>query len=106
MQGVAGRDGSDPGSEVEIEITVEGTPNPNAAKFVLGGVTIGETSRSYFDPNDAADDPLAERLFAIDGVRAVFMVDDFITVTKTDEADWTELVDRVESAIRSGLSEG
>jgi hypothetical protein len=26
-------------------------------------------------------------------------VDDFITVTKTDEAEWSDLVDRVEEAI-------
>lgn len=87
-----------------IDIRVEGTPNPNAAKFVLGRRLLGEGSRSYFDPETARGDPLAERLFRIEGVRALLLVEDFITVTKTDEADWPALVEEVEAAIRSELS--
>ena len=73
----------------ELNVRVEGTPNPNAAKFVLDRPVLGDGSRSYFDAQTAENDPLARRLFAIDGVRALFMVDDFITVTKRDDADWT-----------------
>ena len=87
----------------ELKIRVEGTPNPNAAKFVLDRVILEEGSRSYFDNRDAQDDPLAKRLFAIDGVRAIFMVEDFITITKSDEATWSEIVEDVEFAIRSEL---
>lgn len=87
----------------ELKITVEGTPNPNAAKFVLDRAVPGEGSRSYFEAGDARGDPLAERLFDLEGVRALFMVDDFITVTKDDEAAWPDLVERVETVIRDEL---
>jgi hypothetical protein len=86
------------------EITVQGTPNPNAAKFVLDREVPGEGSRSYFDPESASGDPLAERLFAIDGVRALLLVENFITVTKTDEIEWPDLVEAIEAAIRTELS--
>ncbi len=87
----------------DLTITVEGTPNPNAAKFVLDRDLPGEGSRSYFNAAAATNDPLAKRLFAIDGVRALLLVENFITVTKTDEVDWSALVPRVEKAIREGL---
>ena len=85
-------------------VHVEGTPNPNAAKFVLDRPLPLEGSRSYFDPEAARGDPLAERLFAVDGVEALFMVDDFITVTKAEEREWPELVGPVRDAIASALS--
>ncbi len=86
-----------------IEITVQGTPNPNAAKFVLDRQVPGEGSRSYFDAEDASGDALAERLFAVDGVRALLLVENFITVTKTDDQEWPDLVERIEAAIRAEL---
>lgn len=87
----------------DVSVSVEGTPNPHAAKFVLDRPLLGEGSRSYFDPGAAEGDPLAERLFEIEGVRAVFMVEDFITVTKREEVEWAEIVDRVQEAIRTAL---
>ena len=87
----------------DIQITVEGTPNPNAAKFVLDRDVPGEGSRSYFDPAAAAADPLAARLFEVGGVRALLFVENFITVTKTGDLEWPELLDGIETAIREGL---
>ena len=87
------------------KISVHGTPNPNAAKFVLDREVPGEGSRSYFDAKSASGDPLAERLFAIDGVRALLLVENFITVTKTDEIEWPDLVEHIETAIRTELGD-
>ena len=42
-------------------------------------------------------------LMALEGVASVFMVEDFVTVTKRPEADWQELIPRVEAAIRANL---
>lgn len=89
----------------DIQITVEGTPNPNAAKFVLDRELPGGGSRSFFDAESAADDRLAARLFELPGVRALLFVENFITVTKRDDADWENLVEDVKSAIRDGLPE-
>lgn len=86
-------------------IQVQGTPNPNAAKFVLGASTLGEEGRTYFDAEAAEGDPLAERLFGVDGVRALFMVDNFITVTKAEGATWDDLVEPIREAIQEELGE-
>ncbi len=86
-------------------IQVQGTPNPNAAKFVLGQSMLGDEGRTYFDAEAAEGNPLAERLFGVDGVRALFMVDNFITVTKAEGATWDDLVEPIREAIAEELDE-
>ena len=85
------------------DITVQGTPNPNAAKFVVSGASLGSKSRSYFGAGEAGDDELATRLFAVDGVRALLIVDNFITVTKSDEVTWDDIVEDVTWIIGEAL---
>lgn len=84
-----------------LQIDVQGTPNPNAAKFVLDRDLPEPGSRSYFSAASAEGDPLAARLFEVPGVRALLLVENFITVTKTDDREWPDLVDDVEEAIRA-----
>jgi len=86
-----------------VKITIEGTPNPNAAKFVLDRPVPGPGGRSYFDADAASEDPLASRLFALDGVRALLFVENFITVTKAEGVEWDALVRDVRTAIEAGL---
>ncbi len=86
-------------------VQVHGTPNPNAAKFVLDHSVLGDQGRSYFDAESAESDTLASRLFEIAGVRALFMVDNFITVTKSDEASWDDMVETIRTSIQEGLGE-
>jgi hypothetical protein len=86
-------------------IQVQGTPNPNAAKFVLGRSMLGDEGRTYFDAAAAEGNPLAERLFEVEGVRALFMVDNFITVTKAEDATWDDLVEPIRETIAEELEE-
>ena len=88
----------------DLAIQVEGTPNPNAAKFVLERSALGSEGRTFFDRTAATGDPLAERLFRVAGVRALFMVENFITVTKADDVAWDEIVEEILCAIRKELS--
>ena len=89
----------------ELEIQVEGTPNPHAAKFTLSRSLPVEGSRSYFEAEETEDDPLAAELFEIEGVRALLIVDDFITVTKAEGVEWDDLVEPVTAAIRRRFPE-
>lgn len=87
-----------------LTVEFQQTPNPNAGKFVVSQqVAPVGTSKSYYDPDEAREDPVARALMGLEGVRSVFMVDDFITVTKTPAARWDALVPRVEEAIREHL---
>ena len=68
-------------------IQTEETPNPESLKF-LPGVTISEMPMNFIDISNAANSPLAKKLFTLDSVRSVFLGYDFITVTKQEEAKW------------------
>ncbi|MEE8487189.1 MAG: NifU N-terminal domain-containing protein [Gemmatimonadota bacterium] len=85
------------------DVQVQGTPNPNAAKFVLERSVLGDEGRTYFDAESAEHDSLAARLFRVAGVRALFMVDNFITVTKADESSWDDMVDTIRTSIQEEL---
>jgi hypothetical protein len=87
----------------QADITVQGTPNPNAAKFVVGGASLGTRSRSYFGPGEVGDDDLAASLFGVVGVRALLIVDNFITVTKADEVAWDDIVEDITCIIGEAL---
>lgn len=88
----------------ESSVRVEGTPNPNAAKFVVESGLLGDEGRSYFDAAEAADDPLAARLFQVAGVRALLMVDNFITVTKAETVEWDDIVEELKWIIEDVLA--
>ena len=63
-------------------IQTETTPNPATLKFLPGRTVLKEGTLDIRDPKGAEQSPLAERLFAIDGVSGVFFGHDFIAVTK------------------------
>lgn len=84
----------------ETTVRFQPTPNPNAGKFTLNRKVIeGKASRSFYNAEDAADHAVAAALFELEGVVSVFMVDDFITVTKSPESEWPSLIPNVQSAI-------
>ena len=76
------------------------TPNPNAMKFVLD-VTLDE--RILAHRGDASDDPFVRALLDVDGVESVFGINDFVTVTRAADADWTPIVCAVEVAAANHL---
>jgi Fe-S cluster biogenesis protein NfuA len=79
-------------------IQTETTPNPATLKFLPGRVVLGQGTLDLRDSKTAEQSPLAERLFAIDGVNGVFFGHDFITVSKR-EGDWAHLKPAILGAI-------
>jgi Fe-S cluster biogenesis protein NfuA len=86
-------------------IQTEATPNPASLKFLPGRVVLGTGTAEYRDAGEASASPLAERLFAVDGVGGVFLGGDFITVTKTD-GEWQHIKPAVLGAIMEHFMSG
>ncbi len=73
-------------------IETEDTPNPATLKFLPGGRDVmGSGTADFTSEASAARSPLASALFSLDGVARVFLGADFITVTKTDAHEWSEI---------------
>lgn len=83
---------------------IEGTPNPNAIKFVLKEPLTWGITRSYDNAAAAAADSLASALFAIPHVINVFYVDRWITVTQDGGTGWPELLKQLAVPIRAAVS--
>jgi len=80
---------------------IQETPNPNAVKFILKEPVSYGTSHSFKTAESAEEDNLAKSLFDIGDVVSVFYMDKMITVEKTDEADWDEILPALAVPIRA-----
>ena len=72
-------------------IETEGTPNPATLKFLPGRDVMGAGTADFAAASAAGRSPLAQALFQLPGVARVFLGGDFVTVTKSDLADWQAL---------------
>lgn len=71
-------------------IQTEDTPNQNTLKFIPEKTVLDSTigSLQYKKGDDTSSSPLAERILQIEGVEAVLLGSDFISVTKHNDFDW------------------
>lgn len=85
---------------MSVNVTPQPTPNPTAYKFSLDRPVIESGSQTYASAAAAAAHPLAAAIFAVSGVASVFLLKNFVTVTRAPDARWQDLVPAVEEAIR------
>ncbi len=84
-----------------ITIYSEATPNPDTMKFVLNRLLLPNDTADFPDAASASDSPLASELFNnFDYVRGVFIMNNFVTITKVDHADWYELIPAMKEFIK------
>lgn len=87
-------------------IQTEATPNPEVLKFLPGKAVLGEGTRDFRSPEEAAASALAAELFEITGVNRVFYGPDFITVGKHESVDWPLLKAPILAAIMDHFTSG
>ena len=87
-------------------IQTEATPNPATLKFLPGREVVAAGTADFPTRADAEGSPLAERLFAVDGVSGVFFGPEFITVTKDEALAWDHLKPAILGAIMEHFQSG
>lgn len=80
-------------------VETQDTPNPHTVKFMPGVVVLQSGIKSFNDEDDTSMSPLATALFKVDGIKGVFLAQDFISITKSSEQDWSYLRPLVLSTI-------
>ena len=89
-----------------VSIYLEANPNPNSLKFVVNRTLLPDgISFDFPDLESACNAPLAQQLLQLDYVTRVFYMGNFITVTKTGEADWYEIRGEIKNQIAAYLEE-
>jgi Fe-S cluster biogenesis protein NfuA len=86
-------------------IQTEATPNPATLKFLPGRTVLTHGTLEIRDAATAAQSPLAERLFGIEGVSGVFLGSDFISITKSD-GEWQQLKPAILGAVMEHFMSG
>ena len=87
-------------------IQTESTPNPATLKFLPGQTVLDRGTADFTESDAAAVSPLAARVFAVNGVTGVFLGSDFVTVTKTDAAQWDHIKPAILGAIMEHYQSG
>ncbi|MFA8439124.1 NifU N-terminal domain-containing protein [Pueribacillus sp. YX66] len=84
-----------------ISFRIDQTPNPNALKITATKVIFEGTKSHSFKKDDNPDHPLANALLKIEGVDNVFGYQDFVTVNKTFDADWNDILPKIEKVFNN-----
>ncbi|MCB0478612.1 MAG: NifU family protein [Crocinitomicaceae bacterium] len=89
-------------------VYAEITPNPSTVKYVSDHRICELPGEFEFDSINEAKgiSPLAEELFALPFVDAVYLANNFVTVTKTDNVDWDFINMELREFIRNYLNQG
>ncbi len=90
-------------SSSEVLVRIQGTPNPNAWKFILDRPVLNEGKATYADPQEAAQNRLASSLFDVPDVRQVHFFQNVITITHNFDADVDSLQKAVVSVIQTRM---
>jgi len=91
---------------ININVYTESTPNPATMKFLVNKLLING-SLDFATKESADSSPFAKELFKFNFVNGVFFASNFVTVTKTEDADWADieqiLKEFVKGAVESEL---
>lgn len=89
-----------------VSIYTEMTPNPETMKFVANKLLYPGKSIDFSDEGSATPSPLAKELFTFPFVRGVFIASNFVTLTKTADTQWDEVIPSVREFLKQYLEEG
>jgi NFU1 iron-sulfur cluster scaffold homolog, mitochondrial len=95
-----------------IFIQTEETPNPESLKFLPGRPVLEKSENNSgvyavkSEKDVIARSPLMKALFAVEGVKSVYLGSDFVTVTKVAERPWMHVKAFIFSAIMDHFASG
>ncbi|HTQ63659.1 MAG TPA: NifU N-terminal domain-containing protein [Puia sp.] len=89
-----------------ISIYTEMTPNPETMKFVANKLLYPGKSIDFPDVESSKPSPLAVELFGFPFIKSIFIASNFVTLTKTTETDWNDVIPTVRHFLKEYLEEG
>jgi NFU1 iron-sulfur cluster scaffold homolog, mitochondrial len=89
-----------------ISIYTEMTPNPETMKFVANKLLFPGKSIDFPDVEAAKPSPLATELFGFPFIKSIFIASNFVTLTKTNETDWADVIPSIRLFLKDYLEDG
>lgn len=91
--------------KVPVEVYTEVTPNPSVLKFVANKKII-VSDVEFKNIEEAKDSPLATELFNFPFVKEVFISENYVSITKFDIAEWSDITIEIRSFIKQFITDG
>jgi NFU1 iron-sulfur cluster scaffold homolog, mitochondrial len=89
-----------------VSIYTEMTPNPETLKFVANKLLYPGKSIDFATEDEAMPSPLAKELFGFPFVKGVFIASNFVTITKTLDTNWDDVMSNLRQFLKEYLEEG
>ena len=89
-----------------MKITIKETQNPKIVKFELKDFITQNENFEYKNIDEAKNSPLAQQLFYLPFVKAVYITGNFIAIERYEIVEWTDVQDDVAEQIENFISAG
>jgi len=89
-----------------IEVYAEATPNPDTMKFVFNKMIFNGDALDFPKAENLHVSPLARNLFEFNFVNGVFIMNNFVTITRVANSNWEDLIPVVKEFLKSYISSG
>ncbi|WP_353776811.1 NifU N-terminal domain-containing protein [Winogradskyella sp. 3972H.M.0a.05] len=96
---------SNSNKKVPVTVYAESTPNPSVMKFVANKKLVLQPVE-FNSIDDSKSAPFASELFHFPFVKGVFMDENFVSITKYDVAEWTDITMEIREFVRSYIETG
>jgi len=80
--------------------------NPETMKFVANKLLYPGKSIDFQTEDAALPSPLARELFGFPFIKGVFIASNFVTLTKTPDADWNDIIPSIREFLKEYLQDG
>ncbi len=82
----------------------ESTPNPSVLKFVANKKLV-TSSHEFTSIDDTSYSPMAKALFHFPFVKGVFLDENYVSITKYDMAEWSDITLELREFIRAYIED-
>ena len=89
-----------------MKITIKETQNPKIVKFELKDFITQNENFEYKNIDEAKNSPLAQQLFYLPFVKAVYISGNFIAIERYEIVEWADVQDDVAEQIENFISAG
>jgi Fe-S cluster biogenesis protein NfuA len=89
-----------------VNIYTEATPNPETMKFVANRMILPDDSADFQTREAALKSPMATKLFEFPFVNAVFIMNNFVTITKLSTYEWFDISSKLKEFVKEYLESG
>lgn len=91
--------------KIPLELYAEVTPNPSVMKFVANKKLVVK-DLEFKNVKEAKGTPLAIALFNFPFVKEVFISENYVSVTKIESVEWSDIMIELRSFIKQFIADG